>query len=312
MKTAKTYSTRPVDVDSRWHVFDATDVVLGRLATEISTLLQGKHKPIYARHILTGDYVVVVNASRVKVTGAKLDQKMYRRHSHYPGALKETPLSKVLDNHPDRVIREAVWGMLPKTTLGRKMLRRLKVYAGDTHPHGAQVKDMAAEEIVVAPVERPARRSRAAAEAVAEPVAEVTEEVVAATVDETEAAEAAEEPAAEAAEEAPVAEVAEELVAEEPPAAEVTEEPVAEAAEEAPIAEVTEEPVAEEVAEEPAAEVAEEAPAAEASDEPVAEAAEEPTTAEVTDESVAESEEAPAAESTEEPVAESEAGEEKK
>lgn len=266
MKTAKTYSTRPVDVESRWHVFDATDVVLGRLATEVSTLLQGKHKPIYARHILTGDYVVVVNASRVKVTGAKMAQKMYRRHSHYPGALRETPLSKVMDNHPDRVIREAVWGMLPKTTLGRRMLRRLRVYAGDTHPHGAQVKDMAAEEIVVEPVERPARR-RASAEAVAEPVAEVTEEVVAATVDDTEAAEATEEPTAE--------------VAEEPPAAEVAEEPVAEAAEEAPDSESTEEPVAE---------AAEEPPAAEVTEKPVAEGEEESPDAEVAEETVAESE----------------------
>ena len=219
MKTAKTFSTRPRDVESRWHVFDATDVVLGRLATEVSTLLQGKHKPIYARHILTGDYVVVVNASRVKVTGAKLAQKMYRRHSHYPGALRETPLSKVLDNHPDRVIREAVWGMLPKTTLGRKMLRRLKVYAGDMHPHGAQVKDMAAEEIVVEPVERPARRRRAAAEAGSEPVAEMAEEVVAEPVEEETAAEVTEEQSTEAAEEAPAAEVTDE------PVAEATEEP---------------------------------------------------------------------------------------
>ncbi len=288
MKTARTYSTRPADVESRWHVFDATDVVLGRLATEISTLLQGKHKPIYARHILTGDYVVVVNASRVKVTGAKLAQKMYRRHSHYPGALKETPLSKVLDNHPDRVIREAVWGMLPKTTLGRQMLRRLKVYAGDTHPHGAQVKDMAAEEIVVAPVERPAARERAAAVAEVEPVADVTEEVVVESAEEAPAAEVAEEPVAETVEEAPAAEVAEE--------------PVAEVAEEAPEADVTDEPVAEE------------APEAEVAEEPVAETAEEPPVAEVTEEQVAEvAEEAPEAEATEdEPVAESENSEEKK
>ena len=155
MNTMKTFSTTPSHVEARWHVFDANGVVLGRLATEISVLLQGKHKPIYARHILTGDYVVVVNASRVKVTGAKTEQKMYRRHSHYPGALRETPLSSVLANHPDRVIREAVRGMLPKNTLGRRMLRRLRVYAGDTHPHSAQVKEKASEETQVAPPERP-------------------------------------------------------------------------------------------------------------------------------------------------------------
>ena len=300
MSTTKTYSTRPRDVESRWHVFDATDVVLGRLATEISTLLQGKHKPIYARHILTGDYVVVVNASRVKVTGAKLAQKMYRRHSHYPGALKETPLSKVLDNHPDRVIREAVWGMLPKTALGRQMLRRLKVYAGDTHPHGAQVKDMASEEIVVAPAERPAARERAAAEAVVEPVADVSEEVVVESAEEAPAAEAAEEPVAEVAEEAPAA-------------AETTEEAIAEATEDVAVAEAAEEPAAEAVDEAPAAEVAEEPVAAEVTEEPVAEDAEETAAAEVAEKPAAEAtEEALAAEATEEPVAESENSEEKK
>ena len=234
MNTGKTYSTRPRDVEARWHVYDATDVVLGRLATEISVLLQGKHKPIYARHILTGDYVVVVNAARVKVTGAKMAQKMYRRHSHYPGALREAPLSKVLDTHPDRVIREAVWGMLPKNTLGRRMLRRLRVYAGDEHPHGAQVKDMASVEEVAALVEQEemppveAVAEQAEVEVAAEPVAEA----------ETEAVETAEEPVAEA-------------VAEETEAVEIAEEPVAEAVAEEPEAvETAEEPVAEAVAEE--------------------------------------------------------------
>ena len=257
MNTGKTYSARPRDVESRWHVYDATDVVLGRLATEISVLLQGKHKPIYTRHILTGDYVVVVNAARVKVTGAKMAQKMYRRHSHYPGALRETTLSKLMDSHPDRVIREAVWGMLPKNTLGRRMLRRLRVYAGDEHPHGAQVKDMASVEEVVAPVEREEM-----------PPSEAMADQVEAAAEETEAAET-------------VAEQAKVEAAEETEAPEATEEPVAEAeAEES-------EASAESVGEQTEAEASEEAGAVEATEEPVAEAAEEP---EASTESVDESE----------------------
>ena len=252
MSTTKTYSTRPRDVESRWHVYDATDMVLGRLATEVSTILQGKHKPIYARHILTGDYVIVVNAARVKVTGAKMAQKMYRRHSHYPGALRETPLAKVMDSYPDRVIREAVRGMLPKTTLGRRMLRRLRVYAGDEHPHGAQVKDMAsAEEVVAAP---PKREETPPEEAVADQVDTAEEAAAAGTVAEQDEATEAEETVADeatevtATEEAEVAEDAEEPVAEateDSPAAEASEAPVAEATEESPAAEEPEEPVAE-------------------------------------------------------------------
>ena len=272
MNTGKTYSTRPRDVESRWHVYDATDMVLGRLATEVSTLLQGKHKPIYARHILTGDYVVVVNAARVKVTGAKMSQKMYRRHSHYPGALRETPLSKVMETYPDRVIREAVWGMLPKNTLGRRMLRRLRVYAGDEHPHGAQVKDMAsAEEVVAAPVKR---EETPPEEAVADQV-ETAEEAVAAEA-------VAEQTEVEAAEETEVA-----AAAEEPEAAETTEEPVAEAAEEPEVAEATDEPVAEAAGGPEVSEASAEPPAAEVTEEPVAEAAAEE--AEASAESVDES-----------------------
>jgi len=145
----KTYSTKPSHVKSEWRVFDATDKVLGRLATEVSFLLQGKHKPLYARHILTGDYVIVVNVSKIRVTGKKLEQKMYRRHSHYPGGLRETRMSDLLERHPDRILRAAVRGMLPKTTLGRQMLRRLKVYPGDSHPHGAQVTAWASGEVLV-------------------------------------------------------------------------------------------------------------------------------------------------------------------
>ena len=165
----KTYTTKPSHVESRWHVFDATDRVLGRLATEVSVLLQGKHKPTYARHILTGDHVIVVNASKIRVTGKKLEQKMYRRHSHYPGGLREKTLARLQESHPDRVIRLAVRGMLPKTILGRQMLQRLKIYAGESHPHGAQIKDLASVEVLSIPaeVERPAPVE---AQAVEEPV----------------------------------------------------------------------------------------------------------------------------------------------
>ena len=215
MNTMKTFSTTPSHVQARWHVFDATGVVLGRLATEISVLLQGKHKPIYARHILTGDYVVVVNASRVRVTGAKTEQKMYRSHSQYPGALRETPLSSVLENHPDRVIREAVRGMLPKNTLGRHMLRRLRVYAGDTHPHGAQVKDKASDELLAAPPERPEVEDRTAVEMMAE---QADNEVAEETVVEASAEQAEAEPAEET-----VAEASAELAEDEPAEASASE-----------------------------------------------------------------------------------------
>ena len=294
MNTGKTYSTRPRDVESRWHVYDATDMVLGRLATEVSVLLQGKHKPIYARHILTGDYVVVVNAARVKVTGAKMAQKMYRRHSHYPGALRETPLSKVLDSHPDRVIREAVWGMLPKNTLGRRMLRRLRVYAGDEHPHGAQVKDMASVEEVVAPVQR---EETPPEEAVADQVDTAEEAVAAEAVAEQTEAEAA-------VEEEPVTEAVEATEPEEAVASEtVAEQAEVEAAEETEVVETTDEPPAAETPDEPVAEAAGEPEVAESTDEPpAAEATEEPV-----DEAAAESPEA-----STEPVDESEPNEEKR
>jgi large subunit ribosomal protein L13 len=142
----KTYSTRPSHVEFQWHVYDATGRTLGRLATELAVLLQGKHKPMYARHILTGDYVVVINASKIRVTGAKLQQKRYYRHSEYPGGLKETTLAELQKKFPNRVIRAAVRGMLPKTTLGRHMLQRLKVYAGDSHPHESQIRALGTEE----------------------------------------------------------------------------------------------------------------------------------------------------------------------
>jgi len=134
----KTYSTKPSDVTREWYVVDAEGKTLGRLASEIAKILRGKGKPLYAPNLDTGDYVIVVNAEKIHVTGRKLDQKMYYRHSGYPGGLKSITLREQLKRHPTRVIRSAVWGMLPHNRLGRAMIRKLKVYAGESHPHQAQ------------------------------------------------------------------------------------------------------------------------------------------------------------------------------
>ncbi len=134
----RTYTTKPEDIKREWFVIDATGLTLGRLATQIAAVLKGKHKPIYSPHMDTGDFVIVVNAHKVRVTGRKLDQKFYYRHSGYPGGLKEISLRDQLDRHPDRVIRFAVRGMLPKNRLGRQMIKKLKVYATPGHPHEAQ------------------------------------------------------------------------------------------------------------------------------------------------------------------------------
>jgi large subunit ribosomal protein L13 len=134
----KTYSARPADIDRRWLVIDAEGRTLGRLATEVATLLRGKHKPIYTPHIDTGDHVVVINASDMKLSGTKLEEKQYFRHTQYPGGVKWTALKAMMEEHPDRVVVQAVRGMLPKTKLGRAMIKKLKVYAGSDHPHTAQ------------------------------------------------------------------------------------------------------------------------------------------------------------------------------
>jgi large subunit ribosomal protein L13 len=126
------------EVERKWHVIDARDAVLGRLASRAAKILMGKHKPIYTPFLDTGDYVVVINADRVKLTGNKEEQKIYRRHSGYPGGLKEASARKVRATRPIRLVEEAVQGMLPKTKLGKHMYRKLKVYAGDRHPHQAQ------------------------------------------------------------------------------------------------------------------------------------------------------------------------------
>lgn len=135
----KTYSLSSKDVEVRWHVIDATDKPVGRLATEVVHLLRGKYRPTYTPHMDNGDFVVVVNASKVRVTGSKAQQKIYYRHSGYPGGLTETPFERMLEKHPERIIQAAVKGMIPHNRLGRKILRHFKVYAGPDHPHEAQV-----------------------------------------------------------------------------------------------------------------------------------------------------------------------------
>jgi large subunit ribosomal protein L13 len=132
-----TYSPKPGEIERRWHVIDASDVVLGRLASQAATLLRGKHKPQFAPHVDVGDFVVIVNASKVAVSGAKRDEFRYR-HSGYPGGLSKRTVGELLDTKPERVIELAVRGMLPKTTLGRAQLKKLKVYGGPDHPHTAQ------------------------------------------------------------------------------------------------------------------------------------------------------------------------------
>ncbi|MBI4501055.1 MAG: 50S ribosomal protein L13 [Gemmatimonadetes bacterium] len=135
----KTYTSKQGDLEHQWHVVDADGVVLGRLASKVAQIIRGKHKPTFTPHMDGGDFVVVVNAAKVRLTGRKLEQKRYFRHSGYMGHESFIPVAKELANHPDRVIERAVFGMLPKSTLGRQALRKkLKVYAGSEHPHGAQ------------------------------------------------------------------------------------------------------------------------------------------------------------------------------
>jgi large subunit ribosomal protein L13 len=134
----KTYYPKAGEITSEWYLVDANDQNLGRLATKISTVLLGKHKTTFTPGVDMGDFVVVVNAERVRVTGNKLDDKMYHRHSGYPGGLKSITLRQQLAKHPERVLRSAVWGMLPHNKLGRRLIKKLKIYAGPDHPHEAQ------------------------------------------------------------------------------------------------------------------------------------------------------------------------------
>jgi large subunit ribosomal protein L13 len=134
----RTYSPKPADLQREWYVIDATDVVLGRLAVQAATLLRGKHKPTYAPHMDTGDFVIIVNAAKIALSGTKRETKLAYRHSGYPGGLTATPYGELLDKDPRKAIEKAVWGMLPKNRLGRQMLKKLKVYSGPEHPHRAQ------------------------------------------------------------------------------------------------------------------------------------------------------------------------------
>lgn len=134
----RTYSPTPADIQRDWLVIDATDIVLGRLASHAAALLRGKHKPSFAQHLDTGDFVVIVNADKVALTGSKLEKKLAYRHSGYPGGLRSQNYAEMLEKHPTRAVEKAIRGMLPKNSLGRAQLRKLKVYAGPEHPHAAQ------------------------------------------------------------------------------------------------------------------------------------------------------------------------------
>lgn len=138
MQRQKTFSPKPADIERSWLVVDASDLPLGRLASEVAKILQGKHKPIRAPHVDVGDYVVVVNAKRIAVTSNKSQSKIYYRHSGYPGGLREETFERLAERRPEAVIERAVRGMLPKTRLGRSMARKLRVYAGPDHPHQGQ------------------------------------------------------------------------------------------------------------------------------------------------------------------------------
>jgi large subunit ribosomal protein L13 len=134
----RTFQPKPDDIQRAWHVIDAEGAVLGRLATEVATLLRGKHKPIWAPHVDTGDHVIVINAEKLDLSLRKREQKLYRRHSGYPGGLRSETLEHLLARDPEKVVRSAVKGMLPKGPLGRSMIKKLRVYPGPTHPHAAQ------------------------------------------------------------------------------------------------------------------------------------------------------------------------------
>ena len=142
----KTYSTKASDIKREWHIIDASDKILGRLATQVASLLMGKHKPIFCRNLDTGDFVVVINAEKVRVTGNKAKQKLYYRHSGYPGGLKSISLERMMETHPTRVMEYAVKGMLPHTRLGARMMKRLRVHVGDTHPYQGQIRAASLEE----------------------------------------------------------------------------------------------------------------------------------------------------------------------
>jgi large subunit ribosomal protein L13 len=141
-KQVKTYMAKPQDVQSKWYVIDATDKILGRLATEVASLLRGKHKPIFTPHIDTGDHVIIINAGQVRLTGKKLDQKRLIRHTGYPGGLRSVDYRTLLQTKPERAIMAAVKGMIPHNRLGRQQITKLRVYRGGEHPHQAQLPEV--------------------------------------------------------------------------------------------------------------------------------------------------------------------------
>ena len=137
----KTYSPKPSEVQRHWHVLDAADQPLGRLASQAATLLRGKHKPQFAPNLALGDFVIIVNAEKVRVTGSKVDDKIYYRHTQYPGGLRQQSFRQMMEKHPTRAVEKAVKGMLPHNSLGRRVFTQLKVYAGPEHPHQAQIAE---------------------------------------------------------------------------------------------------------------------------------------------------------------------------
>lgn len=137
----KTFAAKPQEVERKWYVVDAEGQTLGRLASQVATILRGKHKPTYTPHVDTGDHVIIINAEKIHLTGNKLANKRYYRHSGYVGGIKSTTAGELLNRHPERVIRAAVWGMIPHNKLGRQMIKKLKVYAGPDHPHQAQMPE---------------------------------------------------------------------------------------------------------------------------------------------------------------------------
>lgn len=134
----RTFTAKTAEIEREWYVVDAEGQTLGRLASRIAPIIKGKHKPIYTPHLDCGDYVIIINADKVRVTGQKMEQKFYYRHSGYPGGIKSISLRDQLARYPERVLQSAIKGMLPKNKLGRRMIKKLKVYAGDSHPHEAQ------------------------------------------------------------------------------------------------------------------------------------------------------------------------------
>jgi len=137
----KTYTAKPQEVERKWYVVDADGQTLGRLATQVAMILRGKHRPTFTPHVDTGDHVIIINAEKIHLTGKKLQDKKYYRHSGYPGGIKSVTAGEVLNRHPERVIKAAVWGMIPHNKLGRQIINKLKVYAGAEHPHEAQMPE---------------------------------------------------------------------------------------------------------------------------------------------------------------------------